>query len=232
MYYESAWRHSSVQDPRVWPIWETVRKYSGKGPLLEIGPGNLPKIPVKGSYFVELSTSAVHNLNKAGGHAYKATSRLPFRASFFSLIACFEVMEHVKEDKRLFGEIARVLKPKGILLLSVPINMEHWMKWDEKAGHYRRYDPGKLVKYLETQGFTLVQFSVSGIQNTINKSRLLGNYINPFLIRFAALSTVRISLLLPIVTFFERMKGIEWHTSGLAEKAQSQTNLTLVLRKK
>jgi len=47
-------------------------------------------------------------------------SHLPFRASSFDLVTCFEVLEHVSDPKTALNELHRILKPRGILLMSTP----------------------------------------------------------------------------------------------------------------
>jgi len=45
---------------------------------------------------------------------------LPFANASFDIVVCTEVIEHVVEVRRLIGEIDRVLKKKGRLILSTP----------------------------------------------------------------------------------------------------------------
>lgn len=59
---------------------------------------------------------------------------LPFRAGSFDAVLCNQVLEHVPEGAKLMEEIARVLRPGGILLLTVPLT------WDlhlEPSDFYR-----------------------------------------------------------------------------------------------
>jgi 2-polyprenyl-3-methyl-5-hydroxy-6-metoxy-1,4-benzoquinol methylase len=46
---------------------------------------------------------------------------LPFGEHEFDLVTCFEVIEHVAEQERLLDELARVLRPGGLLAISTPI---------------------------------------------------------------------------------------------------------------
>jgi SAM-dependent methyltransferase len=46
--------------------------------------------------------------------------QLPLRDAFFDLVICTQVLEYVEEPRKVIGEIHRVLKPGGFLLLSVP----------------------------------------------------------------------------------------------------------------
>ena len=51
--------------------------------------------------------------------------RLPFRNDSFDAVICTEVMEHVPDYRRLLGEVARVLKPSGTVVLSVPFVFQY-----------------------------------------------------------------------------------------------------------
>jgi SAM-dependent methyltransferase len=45
---------------------------------------------------------------------------MPFASAAFDAVVCTEVLEHVADDRAAVAEIARVLKPGGLLVLSVP----------------------------------------------------------------------------------------------------------------
>lgn len=56
---------------------------------------------------------------------------IPYKAKTFNYILCTEVLEHVYDPFLAFKELSRILKPTGILLLSVPyLNLsphgEYW----------------------------------------------------------------------------------------------------------
>jgi ubiquinone/menaquinone biosynthesis C-methylase UbiE len=44
-----------------------------------------------------------------------------FEDNFFDVIICNHVLEHVKDDQKAMSELFRVLNPKGIAILQVPI---------------------------------------------------------------------------------------------------------------
>lgn len=46
--------------------------------------------------------------------------RLPFRDDSFDTVVCFEVLEHVKDGAQLTRELARVVRPGGTVILTVP----------------------------------------------------------------------------------------------------------------
>ncbi len=45
---------------------------------------------------------------------------LPFADGSFDAITCLEVIEHVADERQTFRELARVLRPGGILILTTP----------------------------------------------------------------------------------------------------------------
>src|SRR5206468_10567129 len=45
---------------------------------------------------------------------------LPIRSASLDVVVALEVLEHVLEQERLIGEIARVLRPGGVALISTP----------------------------------------------------------------------------------------------------------------
>lgn len=49
-----------------------------------------------------------------------SVTALPFAAGSFQFCLCTEVMEHVADDEKGFSELARVLAPRGLLLITTP----------------------------------------------------------------------------------------------------------------
>lgn len=84
-----------------------------------------------------------------------ATS-LPFPPSSFDGVILGEVLEHVEDDGAALLEAARVLRPAGILAVSVPRNPAWFSPSDEWAGHFRRYTREQLVDRVESADFEIV----------------------------------------------------------------------------
>jgi len=47
---------------------------------------------------------------------------LPFKDESFDLVTILEVLEHLRNHKRIISEIYRVLKPNGIVMMSSPVD--------------------------------------------------------------------------------------------------------------
>jgi SAM-dependent methyltransferase len=157
--YEDRWgatRRVVQMRPHLWR--DLSPELDGK-PVLEIGPGLRPTAPVRGSYFVETSTSAVDTLARAGGRSIQVGAAfLPFRDRCFDAVLALEVLEHVEEDLRLIAEMGRVLRPGGLAVVSVPLRMALWSATDESCAHVRRYEPEELMTKLRDGGLVPERF--------------------------------------------------------------------------
>ena len=70
--------------------------------------------------------------------------RLPFADATFDRVVCSEVLEHIIDYELVLDEIYRVLKPGGILAVSVPRFGPEWVCWklsdayhEVEGGHVR-----------------------------------------------------------------------------------------------
>ena len=63
---------------------------------------------------------------------------VPLADRQFDLVSALDVLEHM-DPERFLTEAARLLRPGGLLLLSVPACPALWSALDEAAGHRRRY---------------------------------------------------------------------------------------------
>ncbi|MCU0307192.1 MAG: class I SAM-dependent methyltransferase [Thermoleophilia bacterium] len=91
---------------------------------------------------------------------------LPYPDGAFDAVVCGEVLEHLDDDRRAIGEIARVLAPGGVLVASVPANPWRYDWFDLWAGHRRRYTTAGLGVRLAGAGFAEVQVTPWGFPFT------------------------------------------------------------------
>jgi SAM-dependent methyltransferase len=71
----------------------------------------------------------------------------------FDVAVCSEVLEHVDSPKAILSSIHRVLKPNGLLVVTVPALMKYWSSQDDVAGHQRRFEYDDFPALLEDCGF-------------------------------------------------------------------------------
>jgi len=84
---------------------------------------------------------------------------LPFANECFDKVICAEVLEHVPNYEGVIKEIDRVLKPGGILAISVPRFMPEKICWllseeyhSQEGGHIRIFTAPRLRRSVEKYG--------------------------------------------------------------------------------
>lgn len=138
---ESFWfRHRSAC------ILKALAPYALHGPFLDVGGGN-------GAVSAALERAGVPSIMLEPGEEGAANARrrgLPnvvcatledasFAPRAFEAAGAFDVIEHVDDAVSLLASIRRVLRPGGVLCVTVPAFSWLWSVEDEVAGHYRRY---------------------------------------------------------------------------------------------
>lgn len=91
---------------------------------------------------------------------------LQFADRSFDAVVCGEVLEHLEDDRTAAAELARVLRPGGVLVASVPANPRRFDWVDRWAGHQRRYTAQGLEQLLLHAGFTDVRVTPWGFPLT------------------------------------------------------------------
>jgi SAM-dependent methyltransferase len=79
--------------------------------------------------------------------------RLPPLGAGHDLLALFDVLEHLDDDAGTLRFLASVLRPGGVLVLTVPAHPVLFDQMDEIAHHRRRYTRGELRDRLRLAGF-------------------------------------------------------------------------------
>lgn len=77
---------------------------------------------------------------------------LPFADASVDLVTALDVLEHLEDDGAAAAEIARVLRPGGRVVVTVPVDQRLWSAHDEAVGHVRRYAPREVVDLLQGAG--------------------------------------------------------------------------------
>lgn len=87
--------------------------------------------------------------------------------SFFDMILCVDVMEHIEEDEQVFRNFYASLKPEGILFISTPSDLGgsdvHDIEEESFIGEHVRdgYSTADISKKLKNAGFNKIDFKYS-----------------------------------------------------------------------
>lgn len=106
---------------------------------------------------VEPDATAVRLASVRGGVRYCRASgtRLPFRTDTFDAVVASDVLEHIEDDRAAILEIARVLRPGGTAIISVPAHPWLYSEHDAALHHVRRYSKTALRQLLGHAGLRI-----------------------------------------------------------------------------
>ena len=153
-----------IVEQRLGPILEqAVREAAPRMfRILDVGcgPGNtLIRLSRWGrAYGMDYSLDALRFArNKGMHHLFSADSTvLPMKSESLDCVVALDVLEHVAGDETALREIARVLRPGGVFLFTVPAFMSLWRYHDEMYGHYRRYAKSEFTDKVRRAGLTII----------------------------------------------------------------------------
>lgn len=165
-FYDNLWSDVQLIDPSRFNTWPLVQSLAANAPMrLEVGPGMRPRLPIKGTFFADISQPALNNLAAAGGIAHQAPiAELPFPDHHFDLICALDIIEHVEDDAGALDELCRVAKPGAYFLISTPLHPAYWTPFDEFVGHHRRYEPAQLQQLLAARGLSVEKSAGFGMK--------------------------------------------------------------------
>jgi ubiquinone/menaquinone biosynthesis C-methylase UbiE len=132
--------------------------------ILNIGAGTggtIPSLEKFGSVLnADVSDDAIKYLKKRGYKAEKiGTGKLPYKANSFSVVAAFDVLEHIDDDEAALKEWSRVLKPGGKVVMTVPAYDWLWTDHDVSLQHFRRHTRKTVAEKAKKAGLDVSKTS-------------------------------------------------------------------------
>ena len=95
----------------------------------------------------DLEEKTVRMIKDMVGHNvfYIEHGRMPFEDDTFDRVVIIDCLEHIKDDRAFIGELFRIIKPQGCLIINTPHRRETLLRrlrlalgdTDEKHGHVR-----------------------------------------------------------------------------------------------
>jgi ubiquinone/menaquinone biosynthesis C-methylase UbiE len=84
---------------------------------------------------------------------------LPFADASFDVVALFDVIEHIPDERKTLAEVRRVLRPGGTAFFSVPAYQLLFSQNDRVVHHQRRYTASHLRTRLAEAGLQVKKLS-------------------------------------------------------------------------
>lgn len=122
---------------------------------LEIGCGTGYVIRGVREAFPEWRVVASDPLSEDAGVQPIDIRDIPF-AGEFDVVAAYDILEHIEDDRAAVGQLHRACRPGGGVLLTVPQHAWLWSPADTYAHHCRRYARADLLALLRERGFEIL----------------------------------------------------------------------------
>lgn len=136
-------RRSRPESPVYFPDWFLSRELArdlrellvkhARGRMLDVGAGRAPyRALLEGRVdeYVTLDTAPAPGIDVVG-----SALELPFGEAEFDVVFSSQVLEHVPDAQKMFSELRRVVRPGGIVVISVP---QYWPE-HESPFDFRRF---------------------------------------------------------------------------------------------
>ena len=174
-----------------------ISKYAPQltGAMLDFGCGIKPYrglFNVDRYVGVDIAVSGHDNALKHAD-AYYDGKTIPFPDAHFDSMLCSEVLEHVFNIDEILGELRRVVKPRGLALITIPF------AWDQHEVPYdfARYTEWGIRHLLERHGFRIVAHEKSATYiETV--SQLIVAYFYKHMPDNALTKLIRFAIIAPV----------------------------------
>jgi SAM-dependent methyltransferase len=111
--------------------------------------------------------AAAHTLRAGVPVVVADMARLPFRDGSFDAITSGETLEHLDDDRAAARELARTLRERGLLVVTVPALRSLWTASDDYYDHRRRYARRELVDVVRDAGLSVERVRFWGFPFTL-----------------------------------------------------------------
>jgi 2-polyprenyl-3-methyl-5-hydroxy-6-metoxy-1,4-benzoquinol methylase len=122
--------HEAIHDTVV-----RILEKEERGPLLDVpaGEGALAARLIAAGFEVSCCDlyPEIFRLDSVGIRQGDLNGDLPFDNHLFDFVTCLEGLEHIENPQQAIREFARVLRPGGTVIVSIPniLNIEERLKW-------------------------------------------------------------------------------------------------------
>jgi len=137
-------------------IFPAIKKYAS-GVVLDAGAGKLPYKPILSSVATRYLAVDIALTNQ-DIDVIADIQELPIDDNSIDTVFCSQVIEHVPDTGKTFGEFHRVLRPGGFLILTAP----HLGYLHNEPHDYYRFTNYGLTHMTESAGLSVVSVDAIG----------------------------------------------------------------------
>ena len=112
---------------------------------------------------LDSSAEALEFCRRRGHRRLIQAASLPFADNSFDVVTALDVIEHLDDDLGTLREVYRVMRPGGLLIISVPAYKVLWSYWDQILGHRRRYTTANMARVVRRAGWRVRKVSYSNM---------------------------------------------------------------------
>lgn len=161
--------YADIEDKSYWFIHRNniisflAQKFCVNKELVDIGAGNgfVSSKLIESEFEVYLIEPGLQGILNAKDRGLKNLINASFEEINLpenSIInaGLFDVIEHIKDNRKFLRMIFLTLKTDGIIILTVPAFRFLWSNADEEARHFNRYNLKEISGILKESGFTII----------------------------------------------------------------------------
>jgi ubiquinone/menaquinone biosynthesis C-methylase UbiE len=99
-------------------------------------------------------------IESVGGQVLQTPlNRIPLADGSAAVVTAMDVLEHLKDDASALRELIRLIRPGGLIIITVPALRMLWSDWDVVLHHYRRYQWPDFHKLVSQPGISVVHMA-------------------------------------------------------------------------
>jgi SAM-dependent methyltransferase len=111
---------------------------------------------------LDVSRQALEQLDRPDRRLIEADLAQPISAaavvqSAYDAVLALDVIEHLDDDGAALANLGRLVRPGGLVIVSVPALPDLFSEFDQVQGHRRRYEPDRFIRAFEGTALVLDQ---------------------------------------------------------------------------
>lgn len=138
-------------------ITQSIVQYA-KGKLIDVGCGEMPLKKTAMGVVEQYDTFDIEERVKGVSFVGSILDMNMIKNGSYDTVLCFSVLEHIRDPFRALDELARILKPGGVLIMTVP----HLFRLHEEPHDYFRFTHYALQFMLKERNFDIIQLDRCG----------------------------------------------------------------------